>query len=129
MSWHLTDDTQQASSKPSGHAAVAETTSVPEFITPATATSIVTARNVKKSDIKLTDIPREMAVPFNRIFLPRVYQLIAHSSQPWDSAQDSDIQDIFNEIFKERESLSDDPTMKAILSKLVCGQMYIVFHR
>ncbi|RXW16190.1 hypothetical protein EST38_g9666 [Candolleomyces aberdarensis] len=112
-----------ASSKPSGHAAVAETTSVPEFITPAVATSIVTARIVKKSDIKLTDIPQDMAVLFNQIFLPRVYQFIAHSSKPWDPAKDSDIEEIFKETFPECKSLSDDPTMKAIISKLTANSV------
>ncbi|KAJ2923677.1 hypothetical protein H1R20_g13412, partial [Candolleomyces eurysporus] len=108
----------QASPKPQGHARMVETTSVPEFLKPSTATSIISQRPVKKSDIKMSDIPRHLALNFTQLFLPKIYQLIANNYNPWYQIQASEICEIFSEVFPSEQSLSEDVSLLGIVAKL-----------
>ncbi|RXW15719.1 hypothetical protein EST38_g10131 [Candolleomyces aberdarensis] len=107
-----------ASPKPQGHTRVVETTSVPEFLKPSTAAGIISQRPVKKSDIKMSDIPRHLALNFTHLFLPKTYQLIANNYNPWYQIQASEICDIFGEVFPSEQALSEDMSLLGIVTKL-----------
>ncbi|RXW12418.1 hypothetical protein EST38_g13437 [Candolleomyces aberdarensis] len=110
-----------ASNKPQGHTRMIETTSVPEFLKPSSAASIVYQRSVKKSNIKMSDIPRHLAVNFTQLFLPKMYQLIANNYNPWYQVQPINISNTFGEAFPNETLLSENASMMGIVSKLTAN--------
>ncbi|KAG6806798.1 hypothetical protein H0H92_010025 [Tricholoma furcatifolium] len=110
-------------------AKVVVTTSVPDFVSPKSATS----RNVhlKRADIRLSHLPDVVRQGWESQFTPQIIKYIG-TLQPWSAFSPSNrerIQDIFAEVFPSMKQLEDDQDLSFIVFAKIADIVVAWQHR
>jgi hypothetical protein len=72
----------------------------------------------KKGDIRLSDLPPRLQIPFTEKFTPRLYELFGTLSA-WEQPSNSDIQTLWKDVFPQEQSLTFETREETIVIKLV----------